>query len=296
MEKCETKEKPVYLALFYSTLLYLVPFLFFAGFPVNAQISYTHRDSVLFAQISGNLKTGNHGITDIARFFLDTPYVGGTLESDTGEQLRINLRELDCVTFVENVFALYLIYQNKKLTFRDFCMMLQYIRYRDGIRDGYLSRLHYTSEWLANNRQKGILFLPEMTSGKDFSPDVSFMSSHCDLYPVLKANQDLCAGMKELESGINKLKLCYIPKEEVKNAEKDIYDGDIIAITTHINGLDIAHMGFAIAKGKTFHLLHASSEAKKVIISDETLFDYLKNRKNHSGIIVARIVDESDNP
>lgn len=45
-------------------------------------------------------------ISSIARFFLDTPYKSNTLNTADGEKLIVNLRELDCVTFVENVLAL----------------------------------------------------------------------------------------------------------------------------------------------------------------------------------------------
>jgi hypothetical protein len=257
--------------------------------PSKAQIEYTNEDSVIFGRLMKHVREKND-IIHTATFFLGTPYTGGTLESDSAEDLRINLRELDCVTFLENVIALQMTVKNGKQQFKDFCLMLQYIRYRDGIRDGYLSRLHYTSEWLDDNCRKGILALPEPASGKEFLPGVSFMSSHCDLYPVLKANPDLCVKVKDMEMKVNHLKLRYIPKEDVKNVTQEIHDGDIIAITTHIEGLDIAHMGFAIVKDHIPYLLHASSEAKKVVISDETLSDYLMKRKNHAGIIIARLI------
>ena len=43
---------------------------------------------------------------EIGKFFLGTPYVTGTLETEGAEHLVVNLREYDCVTFVENVVAL----------------------------------------------------------------------------------------------------------------------------------------------------------------------------------------------
>ena len=85
------------------------------------------------------------------------------------------------------------------------------------------------------------------------------------------------------------MKLCYIPKEQLKNYETNFQNDDIIAITTHIQGLDVAHTGVALVQNGRVYLLHASSEAKKVIVSNETLHDYLARRKNHSGVIIARI-------
>jgi hypothetical protein len=194
---------------------------------------------------------------------------------------------MDCFTFVENILALHLLLNDPDKSFERFGDILERIRYRNGKLDGYLSRLHYTSEWLCDNRQKKILQLPDLPFSKTFHPSVSFMSTHCDKYPALKANPQWCAKILHIEKKVNKLNLSYIPKEDIgKNS--GIKDGDIIAITTHINGLDISHVGFALCKGDTVYLLHASSEAKKVIVSNEPLSEYLAKRKNHSGIVVAR--------
>ncbi|MDR1170932.1 MAG: DUF1460 domain-containing protein [Bacteroidales bacterium] len=261
----------------------------FFMFPTDAQVRYLPEDTLIFTRFLGYSQQGGQDIVRTARFFMDTPYVGGTLEGDNKEQLRINLRELDCVTFVENVAALHLLLQSDHRTFANFCRILQLIRYRGGIIDGYLSRLHYTSEWLANNCQKQIASQPAIPDCQSFAPEVSFMSTHCDAYPALKAHPDWCKTMSAIETNINELRLCYIPKERVKDSEANIRNGDIIAITTHMKGLDIAHTGFALVQNGRMYLLHASSEARKVMISDETLHDYLARRKSHSGIIVVRI-------
>ena len=267
---------------------FLALWIFFA-FPVNAQVGFLPEDSVVFTRFLQYAKQGDQSVVHTARFFMDVSYLGGTLEGDDAEQLRVNLRELDCVTFVENVSALHLMLRSNNHTFVDFCRILQRIRYRDGVIDGYLSRLHYTSDWLDNNRQKEIVHLPAIPGCRSFAPEVSFMSTHCDAYPALKAHPEWCKQMDALEKNINTLNLCYIPKEQVKNSEKNLRNGDIIAITTHIKGLDIAHIGFALVQNGSVYLLHASSEIKKVVVSNETLHDYLARRKNHSGIIVARI-------
>jgi len=262
---------------------------YFLTFPTDAQIRQLSEDTVIFRRFLQYSQQGNHSIIHTARFFMDTPYVNGTLEGDTEEQLVVNLRESDCVTFVENVMALHLMLKSERHTFDNFCRILQQIRYRNGVIDGYLSRLHYFSEWLDDNRQKEIISLPVIPGCRDFIPAVSFMSTHCNQYPALKTHPDWCNQMTVIEKNINKLNLCYIPKEQVKNYEKTVQTGDIIAITTHIQGLDIAHTGFVIMQNGRLYLLHASSEVKKVIVSEETLHDYLARRKNHSGVIIARI-------
>ena len=55
-----------------------------------------------------------------AEFFLETPYVARTLEMTARETFVINLREMDCVTFVENVLALSLTAKPDELSFDKF--------------------------------------------------------------------------------------------------------------------------------------------------------------------------------
>jgi hypothetical protein len=257
---------------------------------LNAQIRYLPEDTVVFNRFLQYARQGDYSMIHTARFFIDTPYVGGTLEDDSEEQLRVNLRELDCVTFVENTTALYLMLQSNRHTFDNFCSILQRIRYRDGIINGYLSRLHYFTEWLGNNRQKEIINLPAVPGCHSFTPEVSYMSTHCDAYPALKTHPDWCSQMSAIEKSINELNFCYIPKEQLKDSETHFNTGDIIAITTHTAGLDVAHTGLALVQNGRVYLFHASSEAKKVVISEETLHDYLARIKNHSGILTGRLV------
>jgi len=44
-----------------------------------------------------------------------------------------------------------------KHDFDVFTRQLERIRYRNGNRDGYSTRLHYTSDWLYNHEQNGLL-------------------------------------------------------------------------------------------------------------------------------------------
>lgn len=64
-------------------------------------------------------------------------------------------------------------------------------------------------------------------------------------------------------------------------------DGDIIAITTNLPGLDVAHVGIAEYINGKLHLLHASSTLGKVVVSEEPLSQMLRNNKSWSGIRVS---------
>ena len=275
-------------------LIFVRGFVFFVFwiavlYPLRSQTLYLPEDTVVFGRFLQYSERGDGGLVHTARFFMNTPYMGGTLEGDDEERLRVNLRELDCVTFVENALALHLMLQTDRQAFDNFCDILQKIRYRNGIIDGYISRLHYFTEWIEDNLKKGLLSLPDIPICRNFNPGLSFMSTNCNSYPALKANPELCSQMSEVEKRVNELSFCYIPKEQVRNAEAHIQDGDIIAITTNIRGLDVAHVGFAVTINGRICLLHASLGERKVVGHD-ILHDYLARNRNHSGIIVARSV------
>ena len=94
--------------------------------------------------------------------------------------------------------------------------------------------------------------------------------------------------MLRIENNINLRKYHYIPKDKVSAATGQIQPGDILLITTDKKGLDTAHVGIAIEQNGQIYLLHASLSAKKVVISEVPLPEYLQGIRSHSGIIIAR--------
>ena len=225
----------------------------------------------------------------VAKYFLGTPYVAHTLEQDGEESLVVNLREFDCTTFVENVISLSKCIKNNKTKIEDFREILTKFRYRNGEIDKYPSRLHYFTDWLLDAEKKGLISLISNTFAQDdFDSYVDFMSTHPQYYRQLKDTSFL-KQIEKTEKEISKTKLKYIPKEKIREFEKYIHNGDIIAITTNIKGLDIAHVSIAVFVNNRLHIIHASSGKKKVVISDKTLEDYLKKSKKKDGIIVARL-------
>ena len=228
-------------------------------------------------------------VSSIARFFLDTPYKSNTLNTADGEKLIVNLRELDCVTFVENVLALAFLPEYTSSSEDAFKKNLQKIRYRDGIIEDFTSRLHYSSDWLYEMQQN--LLLKDITAdlgGIKHTKEINFMSGHHELYPALKNNPQLLTKIKNMEDSINKRTHYYIPKSDIDKVYSKIKAGDIILITTNIAGLDTSHLGIAILYNGTIHLLHASSEYKKVMISLSPLKEYMAGIRSQSGIIIGR--------
>lgn len=225
----------------------------------------------------------------IGKTFLGVPYVAKTLEIGNKESLVINLQGLDCTTFVENVLAFNLMIHQQLTDFNSYTENLETIRYKDGTLDGYASRLHYFSEWIANNDQKGLL--KDMTAeigGVESLKEINFMSSHRDLYPYL-SNDENYKKIQESEQFLKNQSICILPQDQIEENEHLIRSGDIIAMTTSIKGLDITHTGIATreADGR-IHLLHASTGSMEVEVTDLPLSEYLKGVKNNTGIMIAR--------
>ncbi len=267
------------------------------AFPLQLKaddITYQKEDSTEITRLL-NVK-GNHSPLYFAKKLLGRPYVGQTLEiNGDREQLVVNLRELDCTTLVETSTALALAEKNDR-TFAGYCNALKQIRYHNGKISGYTSRLHYFSQWISDNVAKGIVEDIGKNGGFPFTAkqeiNLFFMTQNPQYYRQLKNNKELCETIGEQEKSINGTTVNYIPKN-LLNLGKDklgcIHDGDVIALVTSKAGLDISHVGIAIWKGNKLHLLNASSLKHKVVIDNQSLYEYQKKRQTQLGIRVIRL-------
>ncbi|MDT0538838.1 N-acetylmuramoyl-L-alanine amidase-like domain-containing protein [Croceitalea sp. P059] len=260
---------------------------------VTAQIVSSAEDEAIFKtrllQIQDvETSSFNEHLLEVGKTFLGTPYVEKTLEFGKTEALVINFRGLDCTTFVENTLAISLLQKQEKTDFFSFTDNLKTIRYRNGILDGYSSRLHYFTDWIRNNEEKGLV--KDITAdlgGIELNKSINFMGTHRELYPFLSDDTNY-QRIIETETSLAKKTLCYLPQKEIKKSEAYMKSGDIIALATSIKGLDVTHTGIAFKKPNgRIHLLHASSSGE-VKITEVPLVDYLKKVKNNIGIIVAR--------
>ena len=229
-----------------------------------------------------------------AKRMLGIPYVAGTLDGNTCEELVIHTDKADCTTFVETVLALAIADKEDKRDLVSFKEALTKVRYRNGVLDGYASRLHYFSDWIRDNERKGIV--EECTSQTACSQSqelwLDFMSTHSDSYLPMKKDTTLICEIANQEKAWQGVSVSYIPKEKLNLSSEDlkIKNGDILAITTNIKGLDVVHVGFAFWVGEELHLLHASSAAGKVIEDSQSLYEYSKNKKAHTGVRAVRVV------
>lgn len=238
-------------------------------------------------------------IARLGETFVGTTYTPGTLEAPGAEHLVINLREFDCVTFIENMLAMTrFIRQDGTALLADrpaaearYARYLEEIRYRGGRLDGYPSRLHYFSEWLSDNSARGRLRLLASELGGVEDPEpLSFMSTHPSAYRQM-ADPGIPEAIRAMELRLTAgPKRWYLPENRIAGAADRIQDGDLIAATSTLPGLDVAHTGIALWQGGRLHLLHAPLVGKAVEISVLPLAERIVESKTQDGIMVGRVV------
>jgi hypothetical protein len=243
----------------------------------------------LFEQIPAESGSTTSGlVVEVGRTFLGTPYVAHTLETEE-EELVVNLREMDCTTFAEYCLAIARTIESGSESWDLFTSELQTIRYRDGRIEGYASRLHYFCDWIYNNQQKGLVRdVSEEIGGIPDPKKINFMSTHPESYPQLEASDSLARIIAAREKEITGRERYYIPESRISEIEDLLKEGDIVGITTGTEGIAVSHVGILVRVEGRIHLLHASSAAEKVVISDITLEEYLHHSKTATGIMVAR--------
>jgi hypothetical protein len=230
-------------------------------------------------------------MTGFGEYFVGRPYVAHTLELPGPERLVVNLKELDCVTLVENALALALAVDAPD-PFATFLGTLESVRYRGGTLDGYTSRLHYFSDWLLDAERKG--FVQDVTAelgGVPFQERIHFMTSNRNAYRQLAADPAEVERMRAVEERLDAEPLYWIPAARIAEVESGIREGDIIGITTAIDGLDISHTGLATWVGGRLHLLHAPDVGQPVEVSRRPLAERIAASRLQNGIMVARAVE-----
>ena len=232
-------------------------------------------------------------IVAIGKTSLGLDYEAHTLEKGDHEKLVVHLSGLDCYTFFESSLVFARCIKKGKTTFEDFKEELTNVRYRNGEINEYPSRLHYSSDWMYDNAQRGIVTdITKNIGGIPYKKVINFMSTHPDSYKRLKNNPEFVKEIAEIEKKITAREKYYIPQSKIEEVEFKIRNGDIILITTNIKGLDISHTGIAVkGNDSRIYFMHAPLIGKKIQITKKPLSDYIKSIERHTGIMVARPAD-----
>ena len=228
----------------------------------------------------------------LGHHFRGRPYLEGTLDTGSTETLVIRLDGFDCVTFIETTLALARGIMAEDTTYAGFARRLAEQRYRDGTLQGYCSRLHYFTEWLADNEQRGIVDrLDDDLGGRRMTDTLDFMSTHRSSYDRFATTDSLYACVQSMEDTLQAQQQArpvrYVPQDSIRAVYDRLRAGDIVGVATSIDGLDISHTGLVYAHdngNKGF--LHASLSDGVVVSPD--LQRYIQKIDHQIGIVIAR--------
>lgn len=219
--------------------------------------------------------------------FRGTEYVAGILDAPDEETLLAPLTRFDCVLFVESVLALARGIAAQDYSWASYLAHVQQQRYRDGVKDGYCSRLHYFSDWLHNNEERNLVVqLTQGLGGVPLGKPINFMSRNRSAYRHL-ASDSLFSGIVAVEQALRDRETFYIPKTRIRATYSGLQAGDVVALTSDLAGLDVAHTGFVfVGADGQIGLLHASTQRGVVVEPD--LHAYVQGVRRQNGVMIAR--------
>ena len=277
---------------------------------VRAQITYTKQDSLKVVKLLSQgakqrVKAKKELMTYYGNQLKGVPYVPATLEVNKREQLVVNMRQMDCTTFVETVLALAMTTAQGSQRWEDYCKNLTKIRYENGVMREYPSRNHYFIWWVESNGKQGIVNKVQgdkvqgtkdkgqgTTLFKAQNIHIDWMTKHSDSYPMLKGNKKFIREIAAHEKKTDGKVMMYIPRANLGLSQKKmkwVENGDILAICTKKKGLDTTHIGIAEwgSDGK-LHLLNASQIHKKVVLESMSLQQYMTKHPSQLGVWVIK--------
>ena len=217
-------------------------------------------------------------IQAIADYFIGTPYKAGLLDQSKQESLVITLDRFDCVLFVETVLAMARGIAIKDYSYLTFINHIRDQRYRQGKMNGYCSRLHYFSEWITDNQKRGnVRDIGFELGGEMINKPLFFMSKNRDKYSQIARNNTNYQCIATIEDSISQQRINYIPYYKISSVYSQLQPGDIIALATEINGLDVTHAGLVYRNSdNNIGLIHASPRAatRMLLAIDRYLQEY----------------------
>ena len=237
---------------------------------ILGKFSQVELDRIMY-ESSRIMDTGKR-IGFISGQFLGIEYGEATLtgDRDIPEVLVINLQKVDCFTFLDYVEAIRI-----SKSFEEFKHNLQKVRYKSGV-ISFNTRNHFFADWT--------------TSNSDIVGDITEKIGEGRAIRVQKMLNKKEDGT-EFVSGIGPSlrEITYIPSGSVDNHTLErLRTGDYIGIYSHMEGLDVSHVGIIIKDAETVYLRHGSSqkEFRKVVNQDFKI--YIADKP---GIIVLRCKD-----
>ncbi len=229
----------------------------------------------------------------VAKQLLNSKYKAHLLDNkqQTNEYLYISLSDTDCFLFIEEVLMISKLIKNNMLTMNNYIHSIRQIRYHNN-EVSYCTRNHYLKDWAITNKYRGILTdVAIKLTHKTMPYKAHILSDNLKQQNNLSNKNLNC--ILQREKLINQQKIGFIPIKSLYKYLKYIHSGDIIGIIRTPGLADaVHHVGISYVNYNNQHrrqisMIHASSLAKKVIIS-HNLNLYLKQFPDTKGIILLR--------
>jgi len=202
----------------------------------------------------------------ISQAFKGVKYTAHTLKGsyDEREEFTVNLKGVDCMTFIEYVEAM-----RRATDYDDFLQQLRKVRYYNS-QVSYQSRKHFFTDWTDT---KNLLYPV---------PDLNNISSSKTRYLNRKnISEKYLKGIP-----VKKRTVYYIENKNINSSTlKFLKNGDYIGVYINKNGLDVSHAGIYINKNGKHIFRHASSIYKKVVDTD--FLDYFSGKP---GLVIIRAI------
>ena len=213
----------------------------------------------------------------IGQYFIGVPYLANRLSRSNPEKVYFSFNDFDCVTYVENVLALY----NSKGNYHQFKENIINIRYNDSI--SYEKRNHYLISGLEKLVKLNYLTpINNELNSKFVLKNINYLSKRANNKHIDRSK------LMITEKLISSQPIYYFDLVNDLNKNSLIQNGDLIAFVSSRNDLDFKHVGFVHIKNNKLYILHASQEKKVVCISDVTIDQYLSKNAKIKGFQIYR--------
>ena len=199
------------------------------------------------------------------------------MSSSNPEELVADLTSFDCVTFIENSLALIHAAGDES----GYRTALVHFRYAgDSVQ--YEKRYHYFSDAM---RQLGYPLLGTQDMLQKLPKSFSFLSNYLASKQHGQINLAL---LRSRESELAKRDFYFTPNALVDRLLPLLESGDLVGLVSKNPAIDFLHTGMVYRKDGKVYLLHASQEFKRVMVSNQTLGDYLKTHRQFIGVSAFR--------
>ena len=191
-------------------------------------------------------------MVQLTRRWLGAPYRAFSLDQSPQERLQVDLQGFDCFLLVEQALAL-----ARSHTKQSFERELQQLRY-GGRATNYCHRQHYFSRWAQTAMAQGAItdLNPALPGATQRLRRLNFMSRHPGSYqPMQQQHNRDCIDALERDLQVQQR---YIPLQALPQVLPKLRNGDIFALVTDVDGLDVTHVGLVERNGNQVNGLHAA--------------------------------------